>query len=496
MVRWPQSVQVVLDTIGSVLSLKNYSHHFQCALGGTITLAQLYYTHLLLSVLLPVAFLFLSGFYWFFLVPRCLVLRCTKEELIISGFSKTSYPPSDDVPAILAKITTDRQKRKQLALSKSKLHSGKVLGDAETGRHRDAIDSEIDRETNGEDVLLSNVFFRNTTLWKTTRDTWNISNVYWMFCVWPSILSYSFGAFACRTVCGRDVFVKDENELCFGGPRETFAYAVALPAIVLYLILLPALMLHYLWKRKTDLKSRPDKARKINFRYGLFFSGYAERRWFWEIVVVIRKIVLILIVTFVKNKEVELHYALGFLMIIMYIQERERPYQSNRDRTDKNKMRSWLHLTEMISLLVLLTMLWVAELFNLGQCKTLTLNCVVLSFMVLGGNAAFVFVIFLLVLGSFSVYINLSLVDRCKSCWKKKKSRRGGGGGGKQTTSNEGVGVDVEVDVEVELTVVGSSSNAKEKNKEVVVQSVVNPLSLPTRSEASQSSRKHSDELE
>ena len=209
---------------------------------------------------------------------------------------------------------------------------------------------------------------------------------------------------------------------------------------------------------------------------------------------VIRKIVLILIVTFVKNKEVELHYALGFLMIIMYIQERERPYQSNRDRTDKNKMRSWLHLTEMISLLVLLTMLWVAELFNLGQCKTLTLNCIVLSFMVLGGNAAFVFVIFLLVLGSFSVYINLSLVDRCKSCWKTKKGRRGGGGGGKQATSNEEVEVDVEVEVEVELTVVGS--NAEEKNKEVVVQSVVNPLSLPTRSEASQSSRKHSDELE
>jgi hypothetical protein len=111
MVRWPQSVQVVLDTVGSFLSLKTYAHHFQCALGGTITLAQMYYTHLLLSVLLPIVFLFVSGFYWFFLVPRCLVLRCTKEELIISGLSKTSYPPSDDVPGILAKISTDRQKK-------------------------------------------------------------------------------------------------------------------------------------------------------------------------------------------------------------------------------------------------------------------------------------------------------------------------------------------------------------------------------------------------
>jgi hypothetical protein len=180
MVRWPQSVQVVLDTVGSFLSLKTYAHHFQCALGGTITLAQMYYTHLLLSVLLPIVFLFVSGFYWFFLVPRCLVLRCTKEELIISGLSKTSYPPSDDVPGILAKISSDRQKRLQMVLSKSALQRGNVLCDAETGRHHDdAIDSEIDRETNGENVLLSNVFFRNTTLWKTTRDTWVISNVSW-----------------------------------------------------------------------------------------------------------------------------------------------------------------------------------------------------------------------------------------------------------------------------------------------------------------------------
>jgi hypothetical protein len=475
MVRWPQSVQVVLDTVGSFLSLKTYAHHFQCALGGTITLAQMYYTHLLLSVLLPIVFLFVSGFYWFFLVPRCLVLRCTKEELIISGLSKTSYPPSDDVPGILAKISSDRQQRLQMVLSKSTLQSGNVLCDAETGRHHDddAIDSEIDRETNGENVLLSNVFFRNTTLWKTTRDTWVISNVYWTYCVWPSILSNSFGAFACRTICGRVVFAKDENELCFGGQRETFAYAVALPAIVLYLILSPTLMLYYLWKRKSDLKSRPDKARKIMFRYGLFFSGYAERRWFWEIVVVIRKIVLILIVTFVKNKEVELHYALGFVMVVLYIQERERPYQSNSDRTDKNQMRSWLHLTEMISLLGLWTMLWVAELFNLGQCKTLTLNCAVLSFMVLGSNAVFVCVIFFLVLGSFAVAKNRSLVDRCMSCcWKNKKGRGGGGGG---DGGGGGGGVDVNVDVEVELTVIGSNAG-EEKNKEVVVRSVVNPL--------------------
>ena len=479
MVRWPESVRVVLDTVGSLLSLSTYAHHFQCALGGTITLAQMYYTTLVLAVLLPCVFLVLSALYWFVLVPKCSFLGCTKETLIISGVFKTSYPSSSDVPVILAKITTDRQKRKELALSKSTRsnstnstvrHNGNGLSDAEKGRQsngnsqNDEIDREIDRETNGEDVLLSNVFFRNTTLWKTTRDTWIISNVYWTFCFWPSILSNSFASFTCQTVCGRVVFAKDENEPCFGGQRETMAYAVALPAILLYLILLPSIMLYYLWKKKSDRLTRPDKARKIMFRFGLFFSGYAERRWFWEIFVVIRKIIMILIVTFGTSNEGKLHFALGFLMIVMYIQERERPYQSNSDRTNKNRMRSWLHLTEMISLIVLLIMLWVAELFNLGICKTATWNCVLLSLVVLGSNAVFVCVVFFLVLGSFAK--NRSLVERCKSWWGGRKDR---GGEGKHETLNE----------ELELKVMGSNASPEEgKNRddETGVQNVVNPL--------------------
>ena len=77
-----------------------------------------------------------------------------------------------------------------------------------------------------------------------------------------------------------------------------------------------------------------------------------------------------------------------------------------------------------------------------------------------------------------------------------------GGGGGKQETSNEEV--NVEVDVEVELTVIGSNAG-EQKNKEVVVQSVVNPLlsrgaggagGAGARGGASQSSGKHSDELQ
>ena len=63
MVRWPESVRVVLDTVGSLLSLSTYAHHFQCALGGTITLAQMYYTTLVLAVLLPCVFLVLSALY-------------------------------------------------------------------------------------------------------------------------------------------------------------------------------------------------------------------------------------------------------------------------------------------------------------------------------------------------------------------------------------------------------------------------------------------------
>jgi hypothetical protein len=69
--------------------------------------------------------------------------------------------------------------------------------------------------------------------------------------------------------------------------------------------------------------------RKMVFRFGLLYSGYAKDRWYWEIFVVARKIVLIFIVTFGRSNESQLHFASGVLICILYLQERGKPFEEH-----------------------------------------------------------------------------------------------------------------------------------------------------------------------
>ena len=178
-------------------------------------------------------------------------------------------------------------------------------------------------------------------------------------------------------------------------------------------MILPLLTLVYLYSHQKVLLDD----RKLVFRFGLLFSGYSQARWYWEIFVILRKIFLILIVTFAGNSQLQLHFALGALVVMLYLQERGRPfeeietedsragragssgsasqrrsnsislrpkkmlmtqtsfYSASMTNTDaaanalkEKKSNRLLHTVEVASLLVLLTMVWIAVLFNLTSC--------------------------------------------------------------------------------------------------------------------------------
>ena len=208
----------------------------------------------------------------------------------------------------------------------------------------------------------------------------------------------------------------DDREQCWlpNGRHQKYAYGVAIPALILYAVILPLLTLVYLYSHQKVLLDD----RKLVFRFGLLFSGYSQARWYWEIFVILRKIFLILIVTFAGNSQLQLHFALGALVVMLYLQERGRPfeeietedsragragssgsasqrrsnsislrpkkmlmtqtsfYSASMTNTDaaanalkEKKSNRLLHTVEVASLLVLLTMVWIAVLFNLTSCR-------------------------------------------------------------------------------------------------------------------------------
>ena len=213
----------------------------------------------------------------------------------------------------------------------------------------------------------------------------------------------SFETLQCETLCAESLHVLaiDESEPCYQLRHQTLVFVVAVPTLILYLLILPMLALLYLRAHRHELKTN----RKLILRFGLIFSGYASHRWYWEMFVILRKVVLIVIVTFGRSNQSQLHFSLGSLVVMLYLQERGKPFEDemimgeqqifNNERAQNHQ----LHLVEIGSLVVLCTMSWVAVFFTLEGSETIDnpnafapTIAFVLGFLVIMSNVVFVLI--------------------------------------------------------------------------------------------------------
>ena len=370
-VPWPSAVHDLLIGVSSVMSISSQSSSIQCSNGASV--AEIFYGTLIVAVLLPVCMAGVAGIYWFACVPRCPALSCQKN-IRIAGKLKTN-------PFSI------------------------VTGNEETG---------VNQITGGT-ARPSTLAARPAALFrKSTRDGFIATNVYFVYLIYPSIIRSSFEAFQCETVCDQFTYVLaiDETEVCYDARHQAMIFAVAVPALLVYLLILPVVSLFYLKLHQKEMQTN----RKFIFRFGLIFSGYSNSKWFWEIFVILRKVVLILIVTFGRSNQSQLHFALGCLGIMLYLQELAKPFDDKHafrkalDRVRKRRssivqeqrshrvtslQSKQLHLVEVTSLGVLCVMTWVAVFFTLaGSCDNADADgdCTFLSFVVIATNVLFILI--------------------------------------------------------------------------------------------------------
>jgi hypothetical protein len=386
-VSWPPSLRSILVGFSSAINVsRNAGSTIQCHT-GQINPADVFYTSLTLVVLLPIIVFVISIIYWFWLVPSFPSLGCTKSIVIrkmcqIHNPFKTVYSVSS---------------------SKKSLPSGTT------------------HSITGEKIK-----------WKSNRDGFIVTNVYFLYISFPSIVRMSFETFQCVEICGIKYLSKDDTEQCNVSRHFNYVVFVALPTLVIYLLILPSLTMFYLWVHRRVLLTD----HKLMLRFGLLYSGYSRKRWYWEVLVVLRKVCLIIIITFGQTSQSQLHFALGALIIILYLQERGRPFENDNDdeslysksslnrgaRTDSSSSKNttnnplntalstigttivmneidkakkqksknyWLHLMEVSSLIVLITMVWIGVFFTINACKHDNYNCLILSILVLISNILF-----------------------------------------------------------------------------------------------------------
>ena len=104
-----------------------------------------------------------------------------------------------------------------------------------------------------------------------------------------------------------------------------YAAAVAAPMLVLYALVVPGTILLTLRRSGSARLSDPS----LMLRYGLLHSGYRNTKYWWELVVLVRKYAIIAVATFVQSDIRQLHFVLAVLIVALHLHDNQKPFGRN-----------------------------------------------------------------------------------------------------------------------------------------------------------------------
>ena len=355
-VPWPSAVRSIFTFVSSITSISAQAASIQCTTTGEwLTRAKIFYLTLICSVLLPFVMMLVTFLYWFVCAPRCKVLSCGKK-LRRSPLCparnpfrvrQQSPPPPPQPP----------QQQQQQVVAVSEQQPTEPAANRGTKTRKYAQHS--------------------------TRDGWIITNVLLVYILNPSIVKSCFQMFQSNMLCQTKYWSLDDTIIFDDDTHQIMILVVAVPSLILYGVVCPLLVMLYI-----GMHSDRQTNRKLMFRFGLLYSGFAPKYWFYELILFLRKILIILIVTFASSSEHQLHLALYVLIVLLCFLERLRPYSAENASAEETIVQTRLHQMEFLSLIVLIGMVWSAVFFVLG-CKDDEGTCSVLGVAIVGFNMIF-----------------------------------------------------------------------------------------------------------
>jgi len=339
-VPWPQLLKNVLITVSSVASFSEGINSFEC-LYQDIDHSDFYNGVLVFAAVGPLLSAGVIALYWFGLAHHFAPLKCGNRIQRGGGAgSKTNGPTTK------TKATTKETKETQTTETKTTKKRGKRVT-------------------------------------YTNADAFISSSVLLCFFVLPSIVAIGTTFLRCYDVGGKLFVYIDLEKECHQGQHLFFSLLVAWPMILFYGALLPGSAMLLLHRAGAARSTDPH----LMLRWGILHSGYRSSKFWWELVVLLRKYSIIMLVTFNSKGEYQLHMALGIVMIALHLHDSQRPF-GHRHVDPTNAV---LHRYEMGSLLILLVMLWCAGFFSLelcqtenGWCEFMAVAVVVSNFLLLG----------------------------------------------------------------------------------------------------------------
>ncbi|CDW74791.1 UNKNOWN [Stylonychia lemnae] len=147
-----------------------------------------------------------------------------------------------------------------------------------------------------------------------------------LFLIHPNIVQYMFFNFKCLDISEELRVMNDLEVLCWGEYHTLFSYFVAIPCIIVWGVGIPAFAYFIMRKHSKNLD-----ALDIKEKFGFLYRGYRIDYYFWEIVIMYRKMVLIFVAVFVGNYGVIAQALIVFVILIAFLlmSMKTKPYQSD-----------------------------------------------------------------------------------------------------------------------------------------------------------------------
>jgi len=140
-----------------------------------------------------------------------------------------------------------------------------------------------------------------------------------------------------------DTFLQlDLSQRCYTNNHIFWILIVAMPLIVFFVIGFPLSAWTLLYTNREIVKGNDAKALAFKEKFGFLYNGYDIDFWYWEFVVIFRKVCLVTIsVYFSGDTHLQALLAILLCTVALMVQSAARPFES--------EMMDWMEFTSLLS---------------------------------------------------------------------------------------------------------------------------------------------------